>query len=560
MTGSLFELAIVIIIATALGIAAKIFRQPIILAYLGTGMLIGYFGFLSVGDKELFAVFSDLGIMFLLFLVGLEINYTSLRLVGKASVIIGLGQIIFTAFFGYLIATMFGFSLIPALYIAVTLTFSSTIIIVKLLSDKRDTQSLYGKISIGFLLVQDLVAIILLVLLAGIGTNNDGMFWNIITTFIKAIGLFALMLFLGRKVFPIIFNKIARSQELLFLASLAWLFLLAAAVSKIGFSIEIAGFLAGIALANSSEHFEISYKLRPLRDFFILIFFVILGASIVFSNFSGLMLPIIVFSLFILIGNPLIVLIIMGIMGYRKRTSFLTGLTVAQISEFSLIVIAMGLKVGHVNESVVAIVTAVGLITIALSSYFIMYGEKLFNRLSKILSFFERKKNIEGSMDVGVTAKQIVLIGHHRMGESIAKGLPKDKLLVVEFDPEIIKKLKHTGYQILFGDITDSEIFNAAKVEEAKIVISTSPDFENNMHLIHMLKSRRLPNPPKVVVRAETNNEMLHLYDAGADYVLVPHFTAGQYFGKTLAIDPEMRVLSQLKARDLELASGILNK
>ena len=163
-------------------------------------------------------------------------------------------------------------------------------------------------------------------------------------------------------------------------------------------------------------------------------------------------------------------------------------------------------------------------------------------------------------MDVGAEAKPIVLIGYHRMGESIATGLPKDKLLVVEFDPEILKKLKRTGYQVLFGDITDSEIFDAAKVPDAKLVISTSPDFEDNMHLIHLLKNHKLPHPPKVVVRAETEHEMLHLYHAGADYVLVPHYTAGQYFGKTVAIDPEMKILSQLKARDLELVKGISNK
>lgn len=556
MTGSLFELAIVILVAAALGIAAKLFRQPVILAYLATGMLIGYFGFLNLGDKELFTVFSDLGIMLLLFLVGLEINYTSLRLVGKASILVGLGQIVFTALFGYLIASAFGFSLVPALYIAVALTFSSTIIIVKLLSDKREIHSLYGKISVGFLLVQDVVAIVLLILLAGMGTGSNGVWWNVISTLLKAAVLFALMLFLGRKIFPMIFDKIARSQELLFLTSLAWLFLLAAVVSKIGFSIEIAGFLAGLALANSSEHFEISYKLRPLRDFFILIFFVILGASVVFSNFSGLTMPIIIFSLFVLIGNPIIVLVIMGIMGYRKRTSFLTGLTVAQISEFSLVVVAMGLKLGHITDSVVAIVTAVGLITIALSSYLIMHGEALFKTLSKALSLFERKHTKETEISDGSAKKPIVLIGCGRTGESILSGLPRNDVFVIDFDPEAIRKIKAKGYPVLYGDIADEEIFETVHLKEARLIISTSPDIEDGIMLLSRLS---IPDDvrPKIVVRADTEMDAKELYDRGADYVLLPHFTSGQYLGKTIGLDPKMEILETLKENDIALMQSL---
>ena len=292
----------------------------------------------------------------------------SLRLVGKASVLVGLGQIILTFIPGFFIARFFDFNFLQAAYIAIALTFSSTIIVVKLLSEKRDTNSLYGKISIGFLLVQDFVAILILIFLAGIESEKGIVFNDIFLTTLKGLGLFILMLYLGRKILPLMLDKISRSQELLFLTSLAWCFGIATVVVKAGFSIEIGGFLAGLALANSSEHFQISAKIKSLRDFFILIFFVILGSSLIFSDFSGLTLPIIIFSLFVLIGNPLIVLIIMGLMGYRKRTGFLCGVTTAQISEFSLILAALGLKLGHLNEKVVSLITAVGIITITLST------------------------------------------------------------------------------------------------------------------------------------------------------------------------------------------------
>ncbi len=400
--------------------------------------------------------------------------------------------------------------------------------------------------------MQDVIAILLLIFLAGIETGGSGMWWNLAFTVVKGVFLFALMLFLGRKIFPPIFDRIAKSQELLFLTSLAWLFLLAAGVSKIGFSIEIAGFLAGLALANSSEHFEISYKLRPLRDFFILIFFVILGVSLVFSDFSGLTIPIFVLSLFVLIGNPLIILIIMGLMGYKKRTSFLAGTTVAQISEFSLILVAMGLKVGHLTESVVALITAVGIVTISISSYFIMHGEAVLSFLSKPLSLFEKKKTKESDIPEGGIRKDIVLIGCGRTGESILSGLPRNDVAVIDFDPEIIKKCKAMGILAIYGDIADEEIFDSTHIKDAKLVISTSADPEDEIILLKRVMALG-EKRPKIVVRADTEKDAEILYKEGANYVLLPNFTAGQYFGKTIALDPDMDILNQLKENDLAL-------
>mgnify|MGYP001620150771 FL=1 len=559
MTTGFFELAIIILIASALGIAAKLTKQPIILAYLATGAVIGYFGFFNLADKETFRLFSDLGIMFLLFLVGLEINYTSLRLVGKTSLIVGIAQIIFTFIGGFIIAYFFGFNYLSSAYIAIALTFSSTIIIVKLLSEKKDLNSLYGKVSIGFLLVQDFVAILILIFLASLQAGNKIEIFDIFLTLIKGVALFGLMIYLGRKILPLIFNKIAHSQELLFLSSLAWLFMAVAGASKLGFSIEIGGFLAGLALANSSENFQIAGRIRSLRDFFILIFFAILGTSIIIADFSNLTFPIIIFSLFVLIGNPLIVLIIMGIMGYRKRTGFMCGVTVAQISEFSLILAAMGAKVGHISNGTVSLITAVGIITITLSTYSIIYSEKIFKFLSPILSIFERKKTKEDEMLFQKRHKPIILIGCHRTGQSLAFNIPKEDLLIIDFDPEIISQLRKQGYDYLFGDVSDAEIFEKANFDEAKLVISTSPDIEDNLTLLSSLNALNNRNKLKVIMRARTSREAEILYNNKADYVLLPHFTAGQYLSKTIALDPEMSILEQLKNQDIEVLKKISN-
>ncbi|MDO8557363.1 MAG: cation:proton antiporter [Candidatus Jorgensenbacteria bacterium] len=551
MASGIFELAVIILIASVLGVIAKLLRQPIILAYLLTGIVIGSLGALNLVNNEVFSVFSNLGIMFLLFLVGLEINYAALRLVGKTSIIVGLGQIIFTAAIGYLIAVAFGFSMVPALYIAIALTFSSTVIVVKLLSDKKDLNSLYGKIAVGFLLVQDFVAAILLIFLAGLASGGGHLAVQAFATIGKGVGLLIIMLLLGRKILPRIFGYVAHSQELLFLISLAWLFLVAAGAYWIGFSVEIAGFLAGLALANSSEHFQIASRVKPLRDFFLLIFFVILGSSIVLSNFGGLTIPVIVFSLFVLIGNPIIVLVLMGAMGYRRRTSFFAGVTVAQISEFSLVLAALGLKIGHISENVVALITMVGIITIALSTYLITHSDAIFKHIHPLLRIFERKKTSEFSVPEEEFHKPIILIGCHRTGESIAMSLPKKGLLIVDFDPDVIRAMSERGYECLFGDIEDAEIFEKANTKDANLIISTSPDLENNLTLLSELSRRK--GRPKTIIRAETEEDARTLYKAGADYVLLPHFTSGQYLGKTIAIDPDMKILRQLKEHDLAL-------
>ena len=555
MTGAVFNLAVVVLIGAVFGVFAKILKQPTILAYLATGIFIGAVGLFSVGGNETFKSFSELGIMLLLFLVGMEINYTSLRLVGRSALFIGLGQVIVTFSAAYFLAHALGFLVLPAIYIALALTFSSTVIVVKLLSDKSVLNSLYGKISVGLLLVQDFVAILILTLLTGIQGGQAVSIAEIILTILKGAVLFGLMLYLGRRALPYIFSRVSRSHELLFLVSLAWVFLVAALLSKMGFSVEIAGFLAGLALANSSEHHQISARIKPLRDFFLIIFFVALGAESVFSNFSGLFLPIVAFSLFALLIKPLIVFILMGIMGYRKRTGFMTGVTMAQISEFSFVLMALGLKLGHVDERVVGLVTAAGVISILLSSYMIQFSEKIYVVLRRGLFIFERTHNIEHDIDMADTKKPVVLIGFHRLGESIAMGLPREKLLVVEFDPEIIKKLKHGGYHYLFGDIADPEIFESAHIQDAELVISTSPDVEDN--LVLLTEVRGYERRPKVVVRAETEREAETLYKEGADYVLFPHLTSGQYFGKTVAIDSEMKILEQLKTKDLALLRSI---
>lgn len=555
MGTGILELAVVVLIATILGVIARLFKQPLILAFIGTGVIISRFGFFHLDDAETLRIFSDLGIMFLLFLVGLEIDFRSLKLIGKPSVIIGGAQIVATFAVGFLLSTLLHFSPVQAAYIAIAITLSSTVIVVKLLSEKKDTGSLYGKLSVGLLLIQDLVVILILVLLSGITSGSGFVPMQLALTIGKAALLFGATILIGRKVIPVIFDKIALSQELVFFSSISWAFIVAAIVSypKIGFPIEVGGLLAGISLSNSSHQFQILSKIKYLRDFFILIFFVILGSSLVFSSYANILLPLLAMTLFVLVIKPLVVMTIMGLMGYRKKTSFFTALTIAQISEFSLVLASIGMKIGHLSNEIVAIITGATIISIAVSTYVVTHAESIYQRLSPFLTVFQRKHLSERFSEEEEFAKPIILIGAHRIGQSIAFNLKKEDVLVIDFDPEVIHFLKKYGYDYLFGDIGDEEVFERANIHNAQLVISTMPDFKDNDMLIKEVSALKKQGIAiKIVVRSDDEKEVERLYRHGADYVIFPHFTSGQYLGRSIAIDPHMKLLDDLKEWDLK--------
>ncbi len=557
MSSGVIELALIVSVAALLGILMRMLRQPVVIAYLAAGVLIAAFHVGDFANRELFTTFSDLGIMFLLFLVGLEINYQSIRIIGKTVLAIGIGQIILSFGLGLAVGLLFGFPLLTAAYIAIALSFSSTIIVVKLLSEKKEINSLYGKISIGILLVQDFVAILLLVILTGIQAGGSVGVVSIIATALKGIGLFIAMVWLGRHVIPHLLTKVNRSQELLFVISLAWVFFVAAVLNKLGFSIEIAGFLAGVGLANSYENYQIASHFRPLRDFFILIFFAMLGSSLAAFDFSGLGWQIVVFSGVVLIGTPLIVLSLMGLSGYRRRTSFLTGVTMAQVSEFSLILASLGLKLGHIDQSIVALITAVGVVTIVISTYLILHGDAFAKKLWKHLGFFERSRLRNEDDLLGQDFKKpIILIGAQRIGHVIASHLPKDKLLIIDFDPSVIARFRAHGYTCLLGDIADHEIVETAGFETAELVICTSPVLEDNAALLAEL--RHLPGKRKIIVRAESDQDSAMLYRKGADYVIRPHLTSGHYIGDIVSKDLHSKALWQARERDFKYIERIV--
>ncbi len=553
MSPIFFEITIVVVIASVMAIIFRYFRQPSILAYILTGLIVGPIGQLQFEGKEVLHVMGEIGVTILLFMVGLDLRLRELRTIGKVALFTGVAQILFTSLVGYLICIGLGFSNIASLYISVALTFSSTIIIVKLLSDKKDLNSLYGKISVGFLLVQDFFAVLVLIFLSGFNTTGGLSLspFSFLLVVFKGIVLFGVVLYLSRYIIPRFVDAIAHSSETLFLFSVAWALGVASLVSSslVGFSIEIGGFLAGLALANSSESFYIVAKIKSLRDFFITIFFVVLGMSMDISSASLIFIPAVILSIFVLIGNPIIVMIIMGIMGYRKRTSFLAGLTVAQISEFSLIIIFLGNKLGHISKEVASLVTVIGIITFTGSTYMILHGNYLYGILHRYLSIFEKKKILEEIGDIKELENHVVLVGANRTGSSILEALldEKEDVVVVDFNPDVTGELVKRDIPTLFGDIADIDIQEKAQLHKAKLIISTIADLKDNLSLISDQKKRK--NGGKIIVVAVDPKDAKVLYKAGADYVIIPRVLGGRHLA-SLIKENNLDKINKLKVAD----------
>ncbi|MBU0907423.1 MAG: cation:proton antiporter [Nanoarchaeota archaeon] len=521
------QLSLVLVIALVVSMIVRALKQPLIIGYILAGILVSPYVFDMAQSIDSMQTFAHMGVAILLFMVGLNLNPKVIKEVGKVSLVTGLGQLIFTFIVGFMISVILGFSYLTSAYISIALAFSSTIIIMKLLSDKGDTSTLYGKISVGFLIVQDLVAILLLMVVSSFESTADFYtlaFSKVVTGVLLIAGLFLVSVFILKPAT----KRIAKSQELLLLFSVAWAFALASLFDYFGFSIEIGALIAGITLSVSPYRYEVGSRMRPLRDFFLLMFFILLGSQLQFESIGNSIFPIIILSLFVLIGNPLIVMTLMGALGYTKRNGFLAGLTVSQISEFSFILIALGISVGQLEPEILSIVTVIGLITMAGSSYAIMNSRWLYETLSPYLGIFERKgrKVDEGKYHKG-DDHEILLFGYNRIGFSLEKAFRaiNKKFLVVDNNPETILNLARAKVECRYGDAEDTELLEDLPIKNARMVISTIPEVRTNKFLIKKVKE--INDKAIIIVVSHQIEDSLQLYEEGATYVITPHFFGG---------------------------------
>lgn len=522
------ELSLIIAIGTVIALFMRLIRQPLIIGHILTGLLVGPTVLHLVKSADTIEIFSNIGITLLLFIIGLGLNPRVIREVGKVAAIAGTFQVFICIVLGYAAGFALGLGKLESLFLGVALSFSSTIIILKLLSDKKEQTRLYGKVATGLLLVQDVLAAIALLLVTANSSPSGFSISQLGLLLIKGVAIGGAMFLIGTYLLPRLHKLIAGSQEFLFLFAIGWGFGGAALFEHIGFSLEIGALLAGVALAGLPYTQEISARLRPLRDFFIIVFFISLGARLAFNNIA-LLLPVIVISSFVvIILKPLIVFVIMGLMGYTKRTSFKTAITMAQVSEFSLVFVILGNRAGMVSDDLVAVVTMVALISIAASSYLIIYADKLFASIDEHMEMFEHgngNKQIEHESRVH---NELVLFGYLRGGHEFLKlfnSLGK-RYVVVDYDPEVIDILERQKSNYLYGDATDIELLEEVGLEHSKLIVSALSDHETNKFLVKLIEGI---NPNAVVIsHAENATEASELYELGASYVMVPHYIGSE--------------------------------
>jgi len=488
------ELAVLLFAAILAAIVAVRLRQPMIIAFIIMGILVGPVGLNVIRSTEQLSLLAEMGLALLLFVVGLKLDLHEIQSMGSVALATGLGKIVFTGVIGFALALSLKMNVITALYVAAALVFSSTILIVKLLSDKRETDSLHGRISIGYLIVEDVIVVLVMIGLSAFTvTTNLNPVIQILLIILKGLGLLLGVWAVSRFVFPRILPAMARSTELLVLFGIAWALVLAVISDVMGFNKEVGAFIAGLSLASTMYRDMISAKLATVRDFLLLFFFLELGSHLDLRDFGGQINAAIPLSLLVLLGKPLIVMGILGVMRYGKRTGFLAGLTSAQISEFSLILIAMGVSAGHVGNKALSLVTLVLMISMSIDIHLIIHAHTLYKRLAPYLGVFERRDKHQenaGSLAPEMQNKGIILVGLGGYGNSIGSELINRgrTILGVDFDPQAVTLWRSKGERAIFGDAKDPDFSHALPLSSARWVVSSLRDSDLNTGIIQTLR------------------------------------------------------------------------
>ncbi len=540
------ELGVVIIIAGLAGMIFRYFKQPQILAYVLVGIMLqpilkglkyivylvssnGFFAFdipSITSDIGIIEPLALIGIAFLLFIVGLEMDLKALRNVALVSSLGGTIQVLLLFTIGYFVALLLDFVSLEAAYIGLMIAFSSTMVVMKLLSDKRELHTLHGRLAVGILLMQDIIAILAISILTAVNGFSSAILG---IALIKFIALFGVAYVASKFIFPHMFRFAAKHQELLLILSLSVCFMFSLIFHYLGFSIAIGAFIAGVTLGTLEYNIEIIAKVKSLKDFFSLLFFVSLGMGISLSVLKELWLPLLILLAIVMVIKPLVIMTICSLFKFTKKPSFLTANSLAQVGEFSLILATQGLLLGHISQDVFSLAVIITLISITLTSYYIQYNQFFYKLLQKPLKIFD-SFTTEGLEYLPTKAKpNVVLCGHSRIGYSILRQFTKVKknVLIIDFNPEIITKLVKDGYHCIYGEATDEEIIDRMNLPGLRMLISTVPNKRDNLLLIR--KTRKSNRKAKIIVTANDIDEALDLYEEGADYVILPHFLGGEH-------------------------------
>lgn len=532
-TELIIQLAIVIGTATAAGILLHVLKQPLVAAYILAGVVLSFAGVHFTENNGSLELLPSIGISLLLFMIGLELDFRELKLIGKPIVLASLAQMAVTTAVVAVLITLAGFNAIDASLMGLALSFSSTIVVIKLLIDKQEISTLHGKVAIGMLLVEDLAAVVALMFLslsssmASLGVTQTMPY---VALFVKALVLILVVLGLIKYIIPRLFSLLAHSQELLFLTAVFWCFMFATATTLMGFSLEIGAFLGGMSLASTAYRYQIAGRLKPLRDFFIAIFFVDLGMSVMFSQVVAQMGYVAMFTIFALVIKPIEILVILTVLRFRKFTAYHAATALSQISEFSVILLVAAKTQGFVSDDIIQLFTATTVITIFISSLLVSQNDRLYPIFSSVIKRFERKSSGFKHFMHDDLEDHIVLIGANRAGEPVLDFLRKKDIknvIVVDYDPQKVRELQAEKIPVIFGDISDPEILEQLHLDKARIVISSIRELKDNLMLLEAASQQN--SKAKFFIAATDDDEAVLLKHGGADEVIIPLKLEGSY-------------------------------
>jgi Kef-type K+ transport system membrane component KefB len=550
----LAAIGVSILAATVLAYLAFLLKQPLLLAYIAAGAAIGpRFGFGWVQSQADIRIIAEIGLILLLFMIGLELDLKKLKESGKSLITAGIFQFILCAAMGLGFFLLLGFTTgepyeyeifgvqvlggeYDLLYLAVCMAISSTTIVVKLLYEKFELDTLAGRLTLGILVFQDLWAIVVLSIQA---TLNNPQLLAILGQFGKAALLVAISMVLSKYALGYIFRKIARLPELVLVASLGWCFLIAGLAGSVGLSMEMGALIAGVAISTFPYNLDIIAKILNIRDFFITLFFVALGMAIPNPlNHLGMLLVAGVTSLFLVASRFLSIFPILYFLKNGSRVSLLTSINLSQLSEFALVITVIGIKEKHIVPDIQTIIIFTFVITSIASTYMIKYNQRLQGFLSRGLGYCGfRDLAGDRAEESAPLAKDIALLGFFRVASALIQEIEdagveiKDKIVVVDFNPRVFQRLPRHGVKVVYGDISNPETLHHAGIGEAKIVVCSIPDEvlvgTNNLRLIDQIK--KIAPQARIIVTAESPTRALALYLAGADYVYLPNQLAAQH-------------------------------
>ena len=516
------NLGVMIIAAAVFALLARRLRVPTIVGYLLAGVFLGPITHF-VGNAEAASLISELGIVLLLFLVGLELDVAKIRDLGKVALLSGTGQIVVTLLLSLGCCLLLGFDLQTSLVMGAALTFSSTVVVVKVLAEKKELDSLHGRIGIGVLLVQDLVAILLLTILAGLDKDTafslGDTFWKTVKAIGGMITLLAIALFASRYLLLRLLSWAATYPGMLFIWSLCWCFILVQIAHWFHLSHEIGAFMAGVSLAQLPFHHELGRRVNPLMNFFIAVFFTSLGINLNLDIPARYWLTAAALTAFVLIGKFGVVMLTTSRLKIDEKTAFFSGTLLCQISEFSLIFASLAFSKGLIDETSLSVIGLVGLSTISLSAYAIQY-KTLIYRIAKhrnLLNPFRAEDRQAAPGPSKFLSQHVILVGVNSLGLQIVKDLVRqgETVLAIDTNPQRLAPLKsHT----LVGNAEDWAVLEEANLPQAKLLVSALHIEDTNDLLAYRCQQLKIPCAIHAVDLEETDN----LLEMDATYLMIP--------------------------------------